>query len=114
MLPSFRRLALPALRVGLFVCAVLLLVPGPSSAQQQRAIAQQRFEDANRHYAAAAAAFGERLKKADPEVKELPADVDWAARSRCDQAEVLIRLRRPKEARDAATPVTADKLLSRS
>ncbi|MGL4555595.1 MAG: tetratricopeptide repeat protein, partial [Gemmataceae bacterium] len=50
----------------------------------QRDPARARFEDAARQFGAAAAAF-----------KDAP---DWVLRSRCDEAEMLLRLKKPKEA----------------
>ncbi len=86
----------------------------PNEAAQRRDAARGRFEEASRHFAAASTAFTGRLKNLSPDAKELPVDLDWAARARCDLAEMLLRQRKPREARDAALPFTTDKLLARS
>src|SRR5262249_20221965 len=41
--------------------------------------------------------------------KGLPVELEWAARSRCDQAEMLLRQRKAKEARAAVAPLTTEK-----
>ena len=69
----------------------------PAEANALRDQARQRFEDAARQFALAAEAFSERAKTA----KDDKTLADWQLRSRCDQAEMLLRLKRPKEARAA-------------
>jgi TolA-binding protein len=86
----------------------------PAEANALRAQAQQRFDDAVRHFAAAVPVFTARVKNPDPMAKEVPIDLEWAARARCDEAEMLLRAQKPREARDAVTPVLEDKLLARS
>ena len=85
----------------------------PGEANALRDQARQRFDEAAKHFAAAVPAFMARVKNADP-MKEMPLDLEWATRARCDQAEMLLRLQRPKEARDAVMPVVEDKPLARS
>src|SRR5438093_1549201 len=63
----------------------------PPEADHRRGQARQRFEEASRQFAAAAAAFSRRAQ---------PADHDWLVRARCDDAEMLLRVQKPKEALD--------------
>ena len=51
------------------------------------------------------AAFTARVKDADPDAKDLPIDLEWAARARCDLAEMQLRLLKTKEAREAVDAV---------
>ncbi len=81
----------------------------PNEANQHRSTAQQRFDEASKSFAQAVTAFGERLAKSD-----VPADLEWAARARCDQAEMLLRLGKAKEAQAAAAPFTQDDKLEKS
>src|SRR5262249_51111713 len=46
--------------------------------------------------------------------KELPTDLEWACRARCDQAEMLVRLQRPKEAQTVVAGFVADKVQAKS
>jgi TolA-binding protein len=73
-----------------------------------------RFTEAAQHFEAAAREFAAKAPKPDPAAKKLAAAVEWAARARCDQAEMLLRLVKPKEARDVARPFSQDPLLSKS
>jgi TolA-binding protein len=88
--------------------AVELAQAKPNEAAAQRGTARGRFEEASKLFADAAAAFSERGKNARAE-KGLPLDLEWEARSRCDQAEMLLRLHRAKEAKAAVAFFTADK-----
>src|SRR5262249_52279597 len=74
-----------------------------------RNTARQRFDEAARQYAEADKAFTERAKDARAPEKGIAADLEWAARSRCDRAEMLLRLGKPKEARQAVATVATDK-----
>src|SRR4051794_18144789 len=57
----------------------------PQEAPQRRAAANGRFEEAAKQYAAAVAAFTARVKDVVPaDAKELPVELEWAARARCD------------------------------
>src|SRR5262245_61753385 len=60
-------------------------------------VARQRFEEAATHYRDAATAFFARVK----EPTKPSEGREWALRSRCDQAEMLLRLGKAKEARGA-------------
>ncbi len=81
--------------------------------QQLRARAEGRFNEAARYFAAAASAFSAKLPKGDVP-KELPKELDWAARARCDQAEMELRVNKLKEARATSEPFTKDPLLTKS
>src|SRR5262249_39735535 len=96
-------------RRGQGVKALATAQAKPAEAPAQRNIARDRFEDAARQFGAAAAAFTDRLKEAKAPEKGRPVELEWAARARCDQAEMYLRLRKAKEARDAAAPFAADK-----
>jgi TolA-binding protein len=87
----------------------------PQEAPQRRAAANGRFEEAARQFAAAVAAFTARVKAEVPaDAKELPADLEWAARARCDQAEMQLRTAKMKEAQATAAPFVKDEVLKRS
>ena len=86
----------------------------PQQAQQFKDQARGRFDDAAKQFAAAQSAFAARVKPPDAEAKELPIDLEWAARARCDLAEMRLRLLDPKSARDAVEVFTTDKLLAKS
>jgi TolA-binding protein len=86
----------------------------PNDIVQRRNNANQRFDEAARHFEAAVKAFTARGKKPDPMAKNLPADLEWAARARCDQAEMQLRLGRGKEARAVAEPFVKDDVLAKS
>jgi TolA-binding protein len=66
----------------------------PAEAQKLRDVAIQKHEEAAGHFAAAAAAFA-----ADPE---------WAARAKCDQGEMLLRLSKYKETVALLEPLLHD------
>jgi TolA-binding protein len=86
----------------------------PNDRAQRRANANQRFDEAARHFDTAVKAFTARVKMTDAAAKALPADLEWAARARCDLAEMQLRLGRAKEARVTAEPFLRDNLLSKS
>ncbi len=86
----------------------------PSDAPQLKDQARGRFDEAARQFAAAVAAFAGRVQAPDADAKELPADLEWAARARCDLAEMQLRLLRPKEARDAVAPFVEGKRFAKS
>src|SRR5205823_5506277 len=65
-------------------------------------------------FAIAQAVYASKLKEVPPEVKELPIDLEWSARARCDQAEMYLRLAKTKEARDTAAPFLKDAVLTKS
>jgi TolA-binding protein len=87
----------------------------PNEAPQRRQAAAQKFDEAGKQFAAATTAFTERVKpEPAPDAKELPADFEWAARARCDQAEMFLRTQKAKEARDTALPFTKAGALAKS
>jgi len=96
------------------VKALVQIAAKPQEAPQFKEFARGRFEEAAKQFTAAVAAFTSRVKAPDAEAKELPIDLEWAARARCDLAEMQLRLHKPKEARDTAAPFTEDKLLAKS
>lgn len=83
----------------------------PQEANHHRGIAQQRFEEASKQFASAAGAFSERIPKTDKPPKEAPLELEWAARSRCDHAEMLLRLHKAAEARTTTEPFLSDKAM---
>jgi hypothetical protein len=99
---------------GLGVKELSLAVAKPNEAEQHKNAAKQRFEEAAKQFAAAADAFTERLKPPAPDAKEIPVDLEWAARARCDLAEMHLRLLKPKDALAAVQPVLEDKALAKS
>lgn len=84
----------------------------PNEAPQHQATANGHFTQALKFYGDAAAAFAALVKT--PEKAELSPDSEWAARARCDQAEMLLQLGKPKEAAEAVALFTADPLWSKS
>ena len=86
----------------------------PREANQHRNTARQRFEEANKHFAAAAAAFTARIPKSEDSPKGTPIELEWAARARCDHAEMLLRVHKAKEARTVAEPFLQDAQLRKS
>ncbi len=84
----------------------------PNEAVQFKQRADQKFNEATQRFAAATTAFRAKLPK-DPGDK-LPPEFDWAARARCDQAEMELRLGKYKEAKATAEPFTKDEQLAKS
>lgn len=84
-----------------------------SATEQRRAAANQRFTEAAGSFAEAANAFLARVGTPIA-TAERPADMDWAARARCDSTDLLLRLGRFKEAAEAADAFLRDTGLSRS
>lgn len=82
--------------------------------QQIQQKAQARLTEAASHFAAATTAFTAKIGKIDGMPKELPKELDWAARSRADQAEMELRLGKIKEAKATAEPFAKDPLLAKS
>jgi TolA-binding protein len=83
----------------------------PQEANQHQNAARQRFEEAEKHFAAAADAFTQRIPKSDKPLKTMPPELDWATRARCDRAEMLLRLHKAKEARTILEAVLNDEAL---
>jgi TolA-binding protein len=87
----------------------------PQEAPQRRAAANGRFEEAAKQFAASVAAFTDRAPAEVPaDAKELPVDLEWAARARCDQAEMQLRTVKMKEAQATAAPFVKDDVLKKS
>src|SRR5262249_31553596 len=86
--------------------------PQPVSPNQARA--KQLFTDAGKQFAAARQAFVAGVKEPPPDAKELPQELESAARARCDEAEMQLRTLQPKAARDLTAPFLKDPLLSKS
>ena len=84
--------------------------------QQLRSRAEGHLAEAAKHFAAATSAFTAKLPKGEmpKNLKELPKELHWAARARCDQAEMELRLSKVKEARATAEPFTKDPWLMKS
>jgi cellulose synthase operon protein C len=86
----------------------------PQQAPQRRAAAQQRFEEASRQFALATDAFAARAGEVPTTAKELPLDVEWSVRARCDQAEMLLRTLKAREAQATTARFLKDPVLTRS
>lgn len=99
---------------ALGIQALALADARPPEATQQRNVARDRFDEAGRQYAAALAAFTTRAGAAPEAGKDLTPDWEWAARARCDHAEMLLRVQKIKEAQAAAAPFVKDAVLARS
>lgn len=80
----------------------------PGEAQQLRNTAQQRFSEAARHFGEAVVAFKEAAKTVKAPEKGLSIPQEWIARAACDQAEMLLRQKKAKEAL-AAVAFLSDK-----
>src|SRR5262249_43252081 len=70
---------------GQGVTALATAAAKPNEAATHRATAKSRFEEAAKSFGDAAKAFEERGKDEKSD-KGLPLDLEWAVRSRCDQA----------------------------
>jgi TolA-binding protein len=81
---------------------------------QRRAAAHKYFAQAAGHFGKAAKAFRARVKAVDARAKDLPLDLEWAARSLCDRAEMLLRQGKAKEAQSAAALFLKDKTWRKS
>jgi TolA-binding protein len=101
--------------IGLNDLALAATKQGPEQ-QQIRTRAEGRFTTAAQQFANAAKAFAAKLPKGElpKDAKDLPKELDWAARALCDQAEMELRLGKAKEARATAEALTKDPLLTRS
>src|SRR4029079_12231592 len=71
----------------------------------------QRQNAANAHFAEAQKFFSSARDAFD---KKNPPDADWSARSRCDSAEMELRLGKTKEALATAEPFAKDEKLAKS
>jgi TolA-binding protein len=81
----------------------------PQEAAARRAAAQQRFDEAAKQFAEALAAFTARVPAAP--AKEPQPDAEWAARSRCDLAEMQLRTLKPREAQATTAGFLKDPVL---
>lgn len=79
-------------------------VARPNEMPQRQNNANAQFTEAVKHFAAARDAFE----------KKMPADTEWAARARCDTAEMELRLNKTKEARATVEPFVKDAALAKS
>lgn len=94
----------------------------PAEAAAIRAAAAGNFDEAARLFAAAADTFAARAKAAPPPDTQpaagtaLPADLDWLARCRCDQAEMFAWANPPrlKEIAALADGLLADRAIAAS
>ena len=84
------------------------LAAKPNEAPQIKQRADQRFNEAAGRFAAAVTAFTAKLPKQAGD--KVPAEAEWAARARCDQAEMELRLGKNKEAKLTAEPFSKDEL----
>lgn len=89
-------------------------VAKPQEAPQRRAAANQRFEEAAKQFFAASTAFSIRVKDPKVDAKELPPDLEWSARARCDQAEMQLRTQKAKEAQTTAAVFIKEPLMVKS
>jgi cellulose synthase operon protein C len=88
------------------------MIAKPNEAAQFKQRADQKFNEAVQRFAGALAAFTAKLPK-EPAEKP-PVEFDWAARSRCDQAEMELRLGKNKEAKATAEPFAKDEKLAKN
>jgi cellulose synthase operon protein C len=86
----------------------------PQETPQRKANAKQRFEEAAAQFAAAVPVFSAKLKPPPADAKELPVDWEWAARARCDLAEMQLRTQKVKEAQATADLFVKDAVLAKS
>lgn len=95
--------------------ALAQIAAKPAEEAALRAAALVSFGEAVKAYQAAGDLLTARVKKpgvALPE--ELPAEAEWLVRARCDQADMLLRTGKTKEAADAAWSVLADPAWTKS
>jgi TolA-binding protein len=88
------------------------MIAKPNEAAQFKQRADAKFLEASQRFAAAIAAFNAKLPK-EPGEKPVP-ELDWAARSRCDQAEMELRLGKFKEAKATVEPFAKDEQLAKT
>ena len=86
-------------------------VAKPAEAAALRGQAQQRFDEAAKPFAAAAGAFAAKLKAMPANDAGRPVAIEWFARSRADQCEMLLRVGKFREAAEAANTLAADPAL---
>src|SRR5438128_3149692 len=76
--------------------------------------AKQKFEQAGQQFGAAAAGFAALPKSAATPGRELPVELEWTSRAKCDQADVLIRAGHFKDALAIVEPMVKDPSLAKS
>jgi TolA-binding protein len=94
-------------RRGIGVKELELALAKPPEAKDRRNAAAQHFAQAEQHFAAAMAAFTARIKAVD--AKEPPIELHWAARARCELAEMQLRGNKAKEARETTAAFTDER-----
>jgi TolA-binding protein len=99
-------------RRGLGIKELAQSNPQPSAKRQPAA--DRSFVEASRFFAAAAKAFVARVKPPDPKARDLPVELEWAARARCDQAEMELRVGKAAEACATTAPFLKDAVLGKS
>ena len=82
----------------------------PNEAPHRRNTARQRFEEAARSFSEASTAFAAQVKILP--AAERPPALEWAARARCDQCDMLLRIGKFREAGDLARGFLANPRLS--
>ena len=86
----------------------------PNEAKQHQDNARARFDDAGKYFASAITAFTARAKQPAAPARAAAVDLEWAARARCDLAEMQLRARKAKEAQATVAPFIQDQALARS
>ncbi len=86
----------------------------PQEGPLRRQNAQRHFDEARQQFALAESLFAARKQPVAPDAPDLPNDWQWAARARCDQADLQLRSGRLKEARALAAPFLRDAAFARS
>lgn len=88
--------------------SLALGIAKPPEAAQHKANANQQFTPAAQRFGEAAVAFAARTKaNPAPPAEQIAADNEWANRSLCDQAEMLLRMDKLKEAGELLTKTIA-------
>ena len=98
---------------GQGILALEMAAAKPKEAVQFRGVAMQRFQEAA-PLAVASQGIEAKLPAIAPDAKELPVEVEWAARVRCDQAELLLSLQKAKEAQALHSLFVNDPVFSKS
>jgi tetratricopeptide (TPR) repeat protein len=99
---------------GLALEAIAQATAKPNEAAQHQAVVKQRCEQAAGFFAQAVQGFEARAKAAQAADDQKMHQWEWAARSRCDWAEMLLRIGKFKEAQAAVQPILTDPLLGQT
>jgi TolA-binding protein len=99
---------------GLGVQELDIALAKPQEAPQRKQAALKLFEEAGKQFFAARLAYTLRAAKVPLDEKELPPVLEWAIRARCDEAEMLLRQGKGKEAQALTAPFVKDPVLTRS